>query len=165
MESTLNGPSGDGPELRIRRSSLRAIANGRISSSRIQARGVVSGAPQTTAKLAATIAPKITGRCFRRFRCARALASLDFPRPRWSNALPAVKENASKRVITGSRLVGSDLRAWQRLWTDYGQSGSYSPPRNWIGPEKRGGLKESMQHWPVVYSPEFQSPTSCVGAD
>jgi hypothetical protein len=22
-----------------------------------------------------------------------------------------------------------------------------------------------MQHWPVVYSPEFQSPTSCVGAD
>jgi hypothetical protein len=31
-------------------------------------------------------------------------------------------------------------------------------------PEKSGGLKGSMQHWPVVYSPEFQSPTSCVGA-
>ena len=31
--------------------------------------------------------------------------------------------------------------------------------------DKRGGLKGSMQHWPVVYSPEFQSPTSCVGAD
>jgi hypothetical protein len=26
-------------------------------------------------------------------------------------------------------------------------------------PDKRGGLKGSMQHWPGVYSPEFQSPT------
>jgi hypothetical protein len=37
--------------------------------------------------------------------------------------------------------------------------------RSEICPEKRGGLKGSMQHWPVVYSPEFQSPTSCVDAD
>ena len=29
-----------------------------------------------------------------------------------------------------------------------------------IGPEESGGLKGSMQHWPVVYSPEFQNPTT-----
>jgi len=27
-----------------------------------------------------------------------------------------------------------------------------------IGPEKRGGLKGSTQHWPAVYPPEFEIP-------
>ena len=37
--------------------------------------------------------------------------------------------------------------------------------KNSFKPDNPGGLKGSMQHWPVVYSPEFQSPTSCVGVD
>ena len=30
-----------------------------------------------------------------------------------------------RQEILGSRLVGSDLRVWHRLWTDDGQAGSY----------------------------------------
>jgi hypothetical protein len=29
--------------------------------------------------------------------------------------------HSSRRLVPGSRLVGSDLRAWHRLWTDFGQ--------------------------------------------
>ena len=32
----------------------------------------------------------------------------------------------SNRSVTGSRLVGSDLRAWHQVWTDYAQTGSIS---------------------------------------
>jgi hypothetical protein len=28
-------------------------------------------------------------------------------------------------LVMGSRLVGSELRAWHRLWTDYGAFGNY----------------------------------------
>src|SRR5579859_6132786 len=31
------------------------------------------------------------------------------------------------RPVTTSQLIGSDLRAWQRLWTDDGQTRSYPP--------------------------------------
>src|ERR1700680_4706761 len=29
--------------------------------------------------------------------------------------------HSSRRLVPGSRLVGSDLRAWRRLWTDHGE--------------------------------------------
>src|SRR5260221_14058132 len=31
---------------------------------------------------------------------------------------------STRRLVPGSRLVGSDLRAWHRSWTDYGVSGT-----------------------------------------
>ena len=31
-------------------------------------------------------------------------------------------------LVTGRRLVGSDLRAWQQLWTYDEQPGMYGPP-------------------------------------
>jgi hypothetical protein len=33
-----------------------------------------------------------------------------------------------QRFVPISRIVASDLRAWHRLWTDYGQPGMYGPP-------------------------------------
>src|SRR6266852_6975100 len=33
-------------------------------------------------------------------------------------------------LVLRSRLVGSDFRAWHRLWTDYGATGSYPLPQN-----------------------------------
>ena len=47
-------------------------------------------------------------------------------------------------------LLCTHFRTWERAAT-----------RSLPTPDKRGGLKGSMQHWPVVYSLEFQSPTSC----
>src|SRR6202030_3670675 len=37
--------------------------------------------------------------------------------------------------------------------------------RPWLTPEKRGGLKGSMQHWLAVYPPEFEIPTFFVAVD
>jgi hypothetical protein len=59
----------------------------------------------------------------RDFLCDRqdVLTSLNYA-PAYMNR----QRTAEKRfgLVTTSRFVGSDLRAWQRLWTDYGELGS-----------------------------------------
>src|SRR5712692_4394907 len=40
---------------------------------------------------------------------------------------PEVIQTGNGRLVPRSRLVGSDLRAWHRFWTDYGALGNNPP--------------------------------------
>jgi hypothetical protein len=41
--------------------------------------------------------------------------------------------HSSRRLVPGSRLVGSDLRTCHRFWSDYGLTGSYSGQKSGCG--------------------------------
>src|SRR6266850_4049581 len=54
--------------------------------------------------------------------------------------------------LPGSRLVGSDLRAWHRVWTDYGVLGNYSGPDVPLW-EASGNFHRSEEHTSELQSP------------
>jgi hypothetical protein len=70
---------------------------------------------------------------------------------------PERQRAAEKRfgLVVGSRLVGSDPRAWHRLWTDYGALGNNRLGR--IAPSKFGAPRS---HWCPKTLLNEQRPTS-----